>query len=72
MNDQPALTALPETPLTRSELQALQEVTRGRLMQKKIPDADRDRLIEAGYVEHKLGGLQATSEGHRYAAAHRS
>jgi hypothetical protein len=55
-----------------SELQALHEVTRGRLMQKKIPDADRDRLIGAGFIERKLGGLQATTEGHRYAAAHRS
>ena len=52
--------------LTMSETQALRDVARGRLMQRKIGSAERDRLIELGFIEHKLGGLQATTEGHRY------
>ncbi len=56
--------------LTASETQALREVARGRLMQRKIGDGERDRLLELGYIERKLGGLQATSEGHRYVVAH--
>lgn len=58
--------------LTISEAQALREVARGRLKQRKIGDADRDRLLELGYIERKFGGLQATAEGHQYVLAHRS
>jgi hypothetical protein len=56
--------------LTMSETNALREVARGRLMQRKLSDADRDRLIELGYIERKFGGLQATDEGHKYVVAH--
>lgn len=58
------------TDLNPDEAQALREVARGRLMQRKIGEAERDRLIELGYIERKLGGLQATAEGHRYVVAH--
>jgi hypothetical protein len=56
--------------LSASETQALREITRGRLMQRKINDADRDRLLELGFIEHKFGGLQATTEGHHYIVGH--
>ena len=56
--------------LTAGEALALREVARGRLMQRKISDNDRDRLLELGYIEEKLGGLQATSDGHKYVVAH--
>ena len=55
--------------LSMSETQALREVARGRLMQRKVSDADRDRLIELGFIERKFGGLQATTEGHQYIVA---
>lgn len=58
--------------LSASELLSLSEVTRGRLNQRKISDADRDRLLELGYIERKFGGLQATTEGHAYVVAHRA
>jgi hypothetical protein len=56
--------------LTPSEAQALREVARGRLMQRRIGDAERDRLLELGYIERLFGGLQATAEGHKYVVAH--
>ncbi len=58
--------------LTANETQALREVARGRLNQRKIDEADRDRLLELGYIERKFGGLQATAEGHQYVLAHRA
>ncbi len=56
--------------LTASETQALRDVARGRLMQRKISAADCERLLELGYVERRFGGIQATAEGHRYVVAH--
>jgi hypothetical protein len=61
-----------QNELTAGEIQALREIARGRLMQRKIAEADRDRLLELGYIEQKFGGLQATTEGHRYVVAHRT
>jgi hypothetical protein len=58
--------------LTASESQSLREVARGRLNQRKISDTDRDRLLELGYIERLFGGLQATTEGHKYVVTHRS
>lgn len=60
-----------ENALTQSETEALREVARGRMKQRKIGDADRDRLLEIGYIERKFGGLQATTEGHKYVVDHR-
>jgi len=56
--------------LSIGETHALREVARGRLNQRKISDADRDRLLELGFIERKFGGLQATTEGHQYVVAH--
>jgi hypothetical protein len=64
--------SMDQNELTTSEAQALREVARGRMMQRKIGDADRDRLLELGYIERKFGGLQATTEGHQYVVAHRT
>lgn len=61
-----------QNELKLSEAQALREVARGRLMQRKIDAADRDRLLELGYIEWKFGGLQATTEGHKYVVANRA
>jgi len=61
-----------QSELSASETQALREVARGRLNQRKISEADRDRLLELGYIERKFGGLQATAEGHQYVVAHRA
>lgn len=61
-----------QNELAASEVHALREVARGRLMQKKIAEADRDRLLELGYIEWKFGGLQATTTGHQYVVAHRT
>jgi hypothetical protein len=57
--------------LTQAETEALRAVARGRMKQRKISDADRDRLLEVGYIERKFGGLQATTEGHKYVVDHR-
>jgi hypothetical protein len=61
-----------QNELTASEIQALCEIARGRLMQRKVAEADRDRLLDLGYIERKFGGLQATTEGHKYVVAHRT
>jgi len=61
-----------QNELTAGEVHALREVARGRLMQKKIAEADRDRLLELGYIEWKFGGLQATTAGHQYVVTHRT
>ncbi len=63
--------SMDENALTQSEIEALREVARGRMKQRKISDADRDRLLEVGYIERKFGGLQATTEGHKYVVDHR-
>ena len=60
------------TALSLSESQSLSEVARGRLHQRQISAADRDRLLELGYIERKFGGLQATTVGHAYVVAHRA
>ncbi len=57
--------------LTAAELEALQEVTRHTLLQKRIPKKIKDRLIELKYVEEKLGGPVATGKGTLYAARHK-
>ena len=49
--------------LTRAELDSLKEVARGGLMQKRIPDADAEKLKQLGLIEQKLGGLAATATG---------
>lgn len=49
--------------LTRAELESLKEVARGGLMQKRIPDADAEKLMQLGLIEQKLGGLAATAKG---------
>ena len=56
--------------LTPDEEEALREVARGGLMQKVIPAKARDRLIELGYIEQKLGGLAATAKGKLYSVRH--
>jgi len=55
-----------QNDLTPDEEEALREVARGGLMQKVIPAKARERLIELGYIEQKLGGLAATARGKLY------
>lgn len=57
--------------LTSVEAEALREVARGGLMQRVISDHIRDRLIQLGYIEQKLGGLVATAKGKLYAVTHK-
>ena len=57
--------------LTATQLEGLHEVARGGMLQKTLPAKVRDRLIDLGYIEQKLGGLAATSKGKLYAASHK-
>jgi hypothetical protein len=52
-----------QTELTQAEIEALREILRPSLFRKAIPSEARDRLIEKGYVEQKLGDLVATAKG---------
>ena len=49
-------------PLTPAEFASLKEVSIG-LMAKRIPIEHREKLIEMGLIEQKLGGLMLTNEG---------
>ena len=49
--------------LTLREEAALREIARPGLLTKAISEEVRDRLIELGYIEQKLGGLVATPKG---------
>ena len=52
--------------LTPPLLNALREVARPGLFKRKIPADAREKLIELGYVEQRLGGLVATEKGNLY------
>ena len=52
--------------LTLREEAALREIARPGLLTKAISEEVRDRLIELGYIEQKLGGLVATPKGNFY------
>lgn len=54
--------------LTPPLLNALREVASPSLFKRKIPTDAREKLIELGYVEQRLGGLVATAKGNRYLA----
>jgi hypothetical protein len=60
-----------QNDLTSVEAEALREVGRGGLMQRVIADHIRDRLIQLGYIEQRLGGLVATAKGKLCAATHK-
>ncbi len=49
----------PGASLTAEEFQALRDVLAGRI----ISDADRDRLLELGLIDEKLGGPALTVAG---------
>jgi hypothetical protein len=51
-----------KSPLSREEFESLQELGRG-LMQRVIPKAHNDRLIDLGYAKELLGGTGLTNEG---------
>jgi hypothetical protein len=49
--------------LTPGEFASLREVAIGGLMQKRIPQEHRDRLIRLRLIEQVSGGLKATPSG---------
>jgi hypothetical protein len=52
-----------EKKLTPSEEDALREIGRMGLLKKAIPPKLEHRLIELGYIEHRIGGPVATAKG---------
>jgi hypothetical protein len=54
-------------PLTHEEFVSLRDGSRG--LMHRIPIEHKKRLIELGYIEELLGGLQLTSDGRARIAA---